>query len=1478
MEVDKEVKLEDFYRNSVEWSQDYIEFQTTEWYESNVETEGNKTGFENKEYLLKIFGVTEEGYSVCCNVTDYTPFFYIKVPDNWDKNKVKIFLSNLFDTQGNYNGKSYYPLKYLRRYLVQDKCILQKKKDFYGFSGEKLFKFLRLTFRNSDAMKKCINLMKSHNNKKNPTRVNGISFDFKLYESNVDNFMRIIHIRNLKPTGWILAENITVQVEKTTSCQIEISTKWTELHDLDKVNNAPLLQASFDIETYSHDGNFPSPTRPQDCVFQIATAFKYVGEKDFYFKHLLALKACSPIEPKEGEPPIILEVFEKEKDLLLAWSKLIKNTDPDILLAFNNQQFDDNYLVTRAKMLGVEDEFFELTRINDVPATLDEDTFSSSAYGDNKYLRLNIPGRVNFDILIYIKREYKKVSYKLDSLAEEYLGENKNPVTPQMMFDAFAKGEGDELAEVGRYCFPTGTRVSLRNKTIDIKCLENIKTSVASYYENENGFSFSKKNKFFNNGKAECIKLTMNDSRIIECTKDHKFLTNNGWIEAENLTEKDKVVCFPEQAYVDYENEKNEKFTFSEEIGELEYDKASILARILGYLITDGCIHSYNSKNKIKENYVNYRTMIYLQTVFDAKNIVEDVYILTNKRVKFNKTDTTFNISLSSEWSRKITTIKGILVGKKMRQKNFLPDFIKDDNCPLWIKREFIKGLFGGDGCCPSPRGDRPTGLFFVQSKNKEYIKYLQEDMEVLQKIFLKFNIETIIRKPEKNRDGDGWLIDLGVRISSTVNFYEKIGFAYCIGKTYKLSVIASYIKLRSKVYDQYSNSCLKIQKLVNDGIKRSEAIKITHNDLKSKEFIFNEYYSLPDSQMSRNYCRPRKTSETSFRKDKFLGIIEFLKEIKAYHWWDKDYKGQASYAIKKDCEFTPCYYLKVLHKENVGIKEVYDIEVKNTHNFVVNGLTVHNCIQDTLLPQKLCDTLYILQNQISMSNVTYTSIKWLLEKGQSIKVFSQILRETRKKNFLVPVMDYDQMDMKKFEGATVLPPATGAYFTPVTVCDFASLYPSIIRAHNLCYSTIVLNPEYDNLKGIEYESFTWEDNKDPNEPKTLSYRYVQNIPGILPDILAELALARKKYKKLMAAAETKDLKEIHNKNQLAVKVSMNSIYGFLAAKKIHCKPIAATTTAIGRRMIESTKNFMETNYKDAICRAGDTDSVFISFMTPSIHLYNSERKRVYSKGNGISSEDREILKKLKSKCIQESIDIGTEAANAATKALFKFPISLEYEKVYSPVFLLTKKRYLGELYETNPDKMSKFDNKGVVLKRRDNFNLLKTSYKDIIDILFKDGEYGIPQVKDYLNWTFREILDGSIDLKDLVVTKSLRGDYKAQNIPHVVLAQKIAKRDPGNAYRSNDRVPYVFVDTGETKKVPMYMKVEDPEYVRQNNLKLDVEYYINFLKNPICEILELFIKNPQELFENEIDKYKRKRSITMSKESKIEFMKKFKK
>jgi hypothetical protein len=122
------------------------------------------------------------------------------------------------------------------------------------------------------------------------------------------------------------------------------------------------------------------------------------------------------------------------------------------------------------------------------------------------------------------------------------------------------------------------------------------------------------------------------------------------------------------------------------------------------------------------------------------------------------------------------------------------------------------------------------------------------------------------------------------------------------------------------------------------------------------------------------------------------------------------------------------------------------------------------------------------------------------------------------------------------------------------------------------------MQTQYKDLPGVKYETFG---------PHT----FAQDVPSLLPVILNELAVFRKKAKKLMAAAEGTPMEAVYNGQQLAYKISMNSIYGFTGASKgmLPCVAIASTVTMRGRQMIEETKNYVEEHFPGAKVRYGDS-------------------------------------------------------------------------------------------------------------------------------------------------------------------------------------------------------------------------------------------------------------------------------------------------
>jgi DNA polymerase delta subunit 1 len=264
--------------------------------------------------------------------------------------------------------------------------------------------------------------------------------------------------------------------------------------------------------------------------------------------------------------------------------------------------------------------------------------------------------------------------------------------------------------------------------------------------------------------------------------------------------------------------------------------------------------------------------------------------------------------------------------------------------------------------------------------------------------------------------------------------------------------------------------------------------------------------------------------------------------------------------------------------KNDMPVKEIFSRYLEGDPKRL--GEVADYCIQDTVLPHKLMVKLCQIQNQIEMAKACWVPLAFLSERGQQIKVFSQMAYKARELNFIIPTIRAPKFPTADdgYQGATVLEAQTGAYYSPITALDFASLYPSIMCAHNLCYSTMVMDPKYDNLPGVEYETFG-------------DFRFAQGVESLLPTILTDLKAFRKKAKKLMAAAEGTPMEAVYNGQQLAYKISMNSIYGFTGASKgmLPLVAIASTVTLRGRQMIEKTKNYVEENFPGAKVRYGDS-------------------------------------------------------------------------------------------------------------------------------------------------------------------------------------------------------------------------------------------------------------------------------------------------
>jgi DNA polymerase delta subunit 1 len=466
-------------------------------------------------------------------------------------------------------------------------------------------------------------------------------------------------------------------------------------------------------------------------------------------------------------------------------------------------------------------------------------------------------------------------------------------------------------------------------------------------------------------------------------------------------------------------------------------------------------------------------------------------------------------------------------------------------------------------------------------------------------------------------------------------------------------------------------------------------------------------------------------------------------------------------------------------------------------------------CLKDALLPMQLTEKLLVMYNFIEMARVTGVPINFLLTRGQMVKVLSMIYRKCRAEGYAVPAKRTGVPE-DAFEGATVLEPLCAFYQNPITTLDFASLYPSIMMAHNLCYTTLV-GPDLP-LDELDPEHVT----KSP-----MDHHFVKTTKreGLLPQILQELLAARKKAKNEMKHATDPLTHSVLNGRQLALKISANSVYGFTGATvgSLPCIEISSSVTAFGREMIEQTKTIVESHYTvangfehNALVVYGDTDSVFVKFGTDDV---------------------------------AESMRLGEEAAGLVSKTFIK-PVKLEFEKVYFPFLLMNKKRYAG-MYWTNPENYDKQDAKGIETVRRDNCQLASDLVGSCLTRILIDRS--IEKAVAYVQNVISDLLQNKVDLSLLVVTKQLAKEEYNMRMPHVELANKMRKRDPSTAPVLGDRVPYVI--TRGAKGLTACEKAEDPLYVLDHDMSIDPDYYIDHqLRQPLSRIFENVVPDSDRL------------------------------
>ncbi|MDD5753149.1 MAG: DNA polymerase domain-containing protein [Methylococcales bacterium] len=488
--------------------------------------------------------------------------------------------------------------------------------------------------------------------------------------------------------------------------------------------------------------------------------------------------------------------------------------------------------------------------------------------------------------------------------------------------------------------------------------------------------------------------------------------------------------------------------------------------------------------------------------------------------------------------------------------------------------------------------------------------------------------------------------------------------------------------------------------------------------------------------------------------------------------------------------------------KDDVGYKMITPLW--KTSNMTRHRLAKYN-MKDSQLTFGLFDKFGMLSDTIESCRVTRTMPNTLLQSGQQVKVWAQLLHESKCPKWepdptlraVIPFeIPHEIASNSKIQGATVLKPMKGFYKHPVGTGDFASLYPSIMISKCICYSTLVRNKAM-------IDSLTL-DGKCRTSPSGATFVTQDVREGLVPKLLKKLIAARAKAKEELAKAKTPLDKIKANCKQGALKVSANSTYGFMNASggKLRRECMAQSVTSWGRTFIDTAKTTAETEFGCTVIY-GDTDSIMMI-------------------KNDIM--DKNVM-----------FDLLKKVTTRVTQIFNTFPVKLEPEKVYQPYLLMKKKRYVGYKY-MNPNDKGSIDMKGIETARRDYCAYVKETLTESLNILMHEQDPS--SALHFMQDSIKQLLLHNVEMHKLVITRSLSKAVYKNKQAHSELAKRMEQRDPTFHMNTGERIPYIII-WKPGKNVLVSAKSESPSVVIENDLPIDYEYYANHqLKKPCIRIL----------------------------------------
>ena len=436
----------------------------------------------------------------------------------------------------------------------------------------------------------------------------------------------------------------------------------------------------------------------------------------------------------------------------------------------------------------------------------------------------------------------------------------------------------------------------------------------------------------------------------------------------------------------------------------------------------------------------------------------------------------------------------------------------------------------------------------------------------------------------------------------------------------------------------------------------------------------------------------------------------------------------------------------------------------------------IEYCFKDSELALRILLEVDTVRKDMDLAAVSKLTIEDVMTSGSSQLSDSLLIRAADRNKVAVPMMGARIAGADQIEGGYVHSMTPGLYHW-VCVEDFKSMYPSLIIAKNICFTTLCEDGEIISPSGARFMS------KERRE-------------GLLPRILEDLMAERDRIKKLM-----KQTTDPHEHNyldglQAAVKVLMNTFYGVFASTfyRFTDKSIGAAITAFARANTIGIINQVESEGIHVIY--SDTDSIFMQ--SPENNL------------EGSVAFGQKMAERF-------SVDGGT----------------LEFEKLLEPMFTHgMKKRYVGKIVW--PQATDELLVRGYEIRRSDSFDLQSKMLTELFEMILEEkNDEALTMVKT----TIQDVKNGNVDISELVISKSCKGLDAYENPDRMANVQAAKKLiEMGYDFIPGMKVSWIVTDS---KSSPQTVEpyVSGVEFKG----KPDYKYYAERLSQTASRITEVF-------------------------------------